>query len=54
MRILLAEDEPKLARIIARGLTSKGYAVDTIDDSEKRSFASVSSFLAIEISSAGV
>ena len=35
MRILLVEDEPKLASVIARGLTNKGYAVDTIDDGEK-------------------
>jgi two-component system OmpR family response regulator len=35
MRILLVEDEPKLATVIARGLTAKGYAVDTIDDGEK-------------------
>ncbi len=35
MRILVVEDEPKLASVIARGLTAKGYAVDTIDDGEK-------------------
>ncbi|HUX80713.1 MAG TPA: response regulator transcription factor [Candidatus Paceibacterota bacterium] len=35
MRILIVEDEPKLAGVIARGLTAKGYAVDTIDDGEK-------------------
>jgi len=35
MRILLVEDEPKLAKAIAHGLTSKGYAVDTIADGEK-------------------
>jgi len=35
MRILVVEDEPKLASAIARGLTAKGYAVDTIDDGEK-------------------
>lgn len=35
MRILLVEDEPKLANVIARGLMNKGYAVDTIDDGEK-------------------
>jgi len=35
MRILLVEDEPKLASVIARGLQGKGYAVDTVDDGEK-------------------
>jgi len=35
MRILVVEDEPKLASAITRGLTAKGYAVDTIDDGEK-------------------
>ena len=35
MRILVVEDEKKLATIIARGLTAKGYAVDTMDDGEK-------------------
>lgn len=32
MRILVVEDEPKLASVIAKGLTAKGYAVDTIED----------------------
>ena len=35
MRLLVVEDEPKLASVIARGLGAKGYAVDTIDDGEK-------------------
>ena len=35
MRILVVEDEPKLASAIAHGLSAKGYAVDTIDDGEK-------------------
>lgn len=35
MRILLVEDEKKLADVIARGLSAKGFAVDTIDDGEK-------------------
>lgn len=35
MRILVVEDEPKLADVLARGLTAKGYAVDTIDDGER-------------------
>jgi DNA-binding response OmpR family regulator len=28
VRILIAEDEPKLARAVARGLRREGYAVD--------------------------
>jgi two-component system, OmpR family, response regulator len=32
MRILVVEDEPKLAAVIAKGLEAKGYAVDTIGD----------------------
>ena len=35
MRILVVEDEPKLAAVVSRGLSGKGYAVDTIDDGEK-------------------
>jgi len=35
MRILVVEDEPKLAAIIAKGLTAKGYAVDAINDGQE-------------------
>lgn len=35
MRILVVEDDPKIADIIAHGLAAKGYAVDTIADGEK-------------------
>jgi two-component system, OmpR family, response regulator len=35
MRILLVEDEPKLAQTLAHGLESKGYAVDTIPDGQE-------------------
>jgi len=35
MRILLVEDEPKLAETLARGLESKGYATDTIADGQE-------------------
>ena len=35
MRILLIEDEEKLAEALSRGLTQKGYAVDTLTDGEK-------------------
>lgn len=35
MRILVVEDEPKLASVIARGLSAKGYAVDTLEDGDK-------------------
>ena len=32
MRILVVEDEKKLAEIIARGLKAEGFAVDVADD----------------------
>jgi two-component system OmpR family response regulator len=35
MRILVVEDEPKLADVVAKGLTAKGYAVDVINDGEE-------------------
>ena len=35
MRILIVEDEAKLAEALKRGLESKGFAVDWIDESEK-------------------
>ena len=35
MRILVVEDEKKLADLIAHGLTKKGYAVDTMNDGEE-------------------
>ena len=35
MRILIVEDEPKLAGVIAKGLTGKGYAVDTLGDGQE-------------------
>ena len=35
MRILVVEDEIKLAEAMASGLKAKGYAVDTIEDGEK-------------------
>ncbi len=35
MKILVVEDEQKLADAIAKGLTAHGYAVDTIADGEK-------------------
>ncbi len=35
MKILVVEDEPKLADAIKHGLTYKGYAVDTITDGAK-------------------
>lgn len=34
MRILVVEDEIKIARAIQRGLTLKGYAVDTVHDAD--------------------
>lgn len=35
MRILIVEDEKKLADALAKGLTLKGYAVDSIQDGKK-------------------
>ena len=35
MRLLLVEDEPKMARALARGLRSEGYAVDVAGDGDK-------------------
>ncbi|MFZ2556242.1 MAG: response regulator transcription factor [Minisyncoccia bacterium] len=35
MKILVVEDEKKLADALVRGLTIKGYSVDTIDDGKK-------------------
>jgi two-component system, OmpR family, response regulator len=34
MRILLVEDEPKMARVLRRGLEQEGYAVDAATDGE--------------------
>jgi len=34
MRILVVEDEPKIAKAIKRGLELKGFAVDTVHDSD--------------------
>jgi two-component system, OmpR family, response regulator len=38
MRILLVEDEPKMAASIARGLRHEGYAVDCADDGDAALF----------------
>jgi two-component system, OmpR family, response regulator VanR len=35
MRVLVAEDEPRLARFVARGLSRHGMAVDLADDGER-------------------
>lgn len=35
MKILIVEDEKKLAEALARGLTMKGYTVDAVEDGEK-------------------
>src|SRR5690606_41031290 len=32
MRILVAEDEPRISRFIARGLTASGYTPTVVDD----------------------
>ncbi len=41
MRILIVEDEEKLAEVLAEGLSKKGYAVDTVSDGTK-AFARIS------------
>jgi two-component system OmpR family response regulator len=38
MRILLVEDEPKMATVVARGLRHEGYAVDVAHDSDAALF----------------
>src|SRR3954471_19581242 len=38
MRILLVEDEPKMAAVIARGLRHEGYAVDVAPDGDEALF----------------
>ncbi|MEX1253155.1 MAG: response regulator transcription factor [Dehalococcoidia bacterium] len=35
MRVLLVEDEPRIADFISRGLTEEGYAVDVASDGEE-------------------
>src|SRR5580698_6922698 len=35
MKILLVEDEPKLAQAIIKGLTHEGYTVDSVSDGKK-------------------
>jgi heavy metal response regulator len=35
MRVLLVEDEPKIADFVARGLTENGYSVDVASDGEE-------------------
>jgi DNA-binding response OmpR family regulator len=40
MRLLLVEDEPHAARVIARGLRERGYAVDVVGDGDAAIFQS--------------
>lgn len=48
MRLLVVEDDPKLANLIARGLREDAYAVDTIaDGTEAVSQAAINSYDAI-------
>ena len=45
MRFLLVEDEPRVARFIARGLREQGYAIDTAPDGDEAMFkASISEY----------
>ncbi|PYS73796.1 MAG: DNA-binding response regulator, partial [Acidobacteria bacterium] len=34
MRILLVEDEPRMANVIAKGLRENAYAVDMVEDGD--------------------
>ena len=43
MRILLVEDEIKMARAIRRGLEQEGYAVDAVGDGEEALFRATES-----------
>ena len=48
MRILLVEDEPQAARILAKGLREDAYAVDIAPDGEQAVYqASISEFDAV-------
>ncbi|HZO08199.1 MAG TPA: response regulator transcription factor [Myxococcota bacterium] len=48
MRILLVEDEPDAARMVAKGLREQTYAVDVVEDGESACFqASVADYDAI-------
>ena len=48
MRILLVEDEPDAARMVAKGLREQTYAVDVVADGESACFqASVADYDAI-------
>ncbi len=38
MRILLVEDDPKVARFIQKGLTEEQYAIDVVDNGEEGMF----------------
>jgi two-component system, OmpR family, copper resistance phosphate regulon response regulator CusR len=40
MRLLLVEDEPRVARFIAKGLRERSYAVDTASDGEQALYLS--------------
>lgn len=45
MRFLLVEDEPRVARFIAKGLREQGYAIDTAPDGDEALFkASISDY----------
>ncbi len=41
MRILLVEDEPRMARVIAKGLREHAYAVDLAEDGDAARIAPV-------------
>ncbi len=41
MRLLLVEDDPKLARLLTRGLREEGFAVDAAGDGEDGAFRAI-------------
>ena len=41
MRLLLIEDDPKLSRLIARGLREEGFAVDLAGDGEEGAYRAI-------------
>ena len=48
MRILLVEDEPRAAQVLAKGLREEAYAIDIAPDGERAVYqASISEFDAI-------
>ena len=54
MRILLVEDEPHAARVLAKGLRERAYAVDIARDGERAVYAAAVSTFDIVILDVGL